>query len=73
MRETALDKYQAIAGIKDKSSIYLEFRGKLKQILDTKEIQAMKLNEEMAAGHCKQTLNIASEDVFSFYLKEIFM
>jgi len=66
VRETALDKYQTIAGIKDKSAIYLEFRGKLKQILDTKETQAIKLNEEMASGHCKQMLNLAAQDVFLF-------
>lgn len=31
--------------------------------MDTKEGQAIKLNEEMATGHCKQTLNLASQEV----------
>lgn len=62
-RETALDKYQTIAGVKDKSLIYLEYKGKLKQILDSKETQAIKLNEEMASGNCKQTLHFVTQDV----------
>ena len=70
VRETALDKYQNSAGIKDKSAIYLEFRGKLKQALDNKEIQAIKLNEEMASGHCKQILNHTSQDVVFYFWGE---
>lgn len=45
-----MEKFESVAGIREKNNFYAEFKEKLKNLIDTKEVKAMKLNEEMAIG-----------------------
>lgn len=47
MRDITLEKFNFIAGTKDKNEFYIDYLGKLKEILDSKETQSFEINEQL--------------------------
>lgn len=47
IRDVTLDKYNITAGIREKNEFYHEYQTKLKQIINSKELKIIDINEQI--------------------------
>lgn len=47
IRDVTLDKYNIIAGIREKNEFYHDYQTKLKQIINSKELKVLDINEQI--------------------------
>ena len=47
LRDATFEKFNFIAGIREKSDFYANYQGRLKEIIDSKESKSFEINEQM--------------------------
>jgi len=47
IRDITLEKFSAIAGSRERNEFYKNYQNKLKEVLDSKELKTMDINEKM--------------------------
>ena len=50
VRDGSMEKYQSIAGIREKNEFYNDYRDKLKKYIDEKETRIFEMNDDIAIG-----------------------
>ena len=47
IRDVTLEKFSAIAGSRERNEFYTNYQNKLKEVLDSKELKTLGINEQM--------------------------